>query len=120
VDRLELRNRLLAAASADLGLLVISLESAREPLAWAPILLAATMGPVRTSALAGALDLSSPRVRSMLAAMVGAGWLAPIGDRRGRSYRSGSRLDDLSLRSPSVMDRLRAGGPVDHVQRGPW
>lgn len=111
VDRLELRNRLLAAASTDLGLLVITLEAAREPLAWAPILLASAMGPVRTSALAGALDLSSARVRSMLASMVAAGWLATVGDRRGRSYLAGGRLEDLSLRSPSIMDRLRAGAP---------
>ncbi len=111
VDRLELRNRLMAAAGDDIGALVLALDSHREPLDWAPILLAAAVGTIRTSPIAAALDLSTSRVRSMLAAMVDSGWIEAVGERRGRSYRAGTRLVGLRLRAPGFMDRLRAGTP---------
>jgi Fic family protein len=109
VNRLELRNRLLAAAGDDLGALVLALDSHGEPLDWAPILLAAAIGMIRTAAIAASLGLSTSRVRSILASMVDAGWLVAVGERRGRSYRARSRLLELGLRSPELMDRLRAG-----------
>ncbi len=113
VDRLALRTRLDAAIQHDIGLLVMELDRANEPLAWAPILLASRIAPVRTAGLAGPLDLSMPRVRAMLAAAVAAGWLQTEGENRGRRYLSGPRLDPLPLRTPDVMERLRRGTPVD-------
>ena len=87
VDRLDLRNRLLVAAQADIGALVIALSERAQPTTWAPILLAARIRPLHTSAIAGPLGLSAPRVRSILAAIVQAGWLVPVGERRGRALR---------------------------------
>jgi hypothetical protein len=106
VDRLALRGRLLAAAGADIGLLVITLDAAREPLAWAPILLAAHGGsgrPPRRPAR------SRRTMRSMLASMVSARWLATVGDRRGRTYVAGpdNELDCALLPDGSAAAGLR-------------
>jgi Fic family protein len=113
VDRLALRTRIDAAIEQDIGLLMMELDRADEPLTWAPILLASRIAPVRTASLAGPLELSTPRVRAMLAAAVAAGWLRTEGENRGRRYLSGPRLDPLPLRTPEVMERLRRGAPVD-------
>ncbi len=109
VDRLDLRNRLLAAAQADIGVLVIGLSERGQPPAWAPILLAARIGPVRTSVIATPLGLSAPRVRAILGSIAAAGWLTPIGERRGRRYEASPALQAIDLRSPALMERLRAG-----------
>ncbi len=113
VDRLDLRNGLLAAAQADIGILVIELSERAQPTTWAPVLLAARIGAIRTSAIAGPLGLSAPRVRAILASMVEAGWLAPVGDRRGRRYEAAPMLRALDLRSPALMERLRAGSSIE-------
>jgi Fic/DOC family len=109
VDRLGLRSRLLAAARGDVGTLVFALGARGEPIDWAPILLAAAIGPVRTTTMAQRLGLSPSRVRALLGAMTASGWLVAEGDRRGRSLRAGRVLLELGLRAPGVMDRLRAG-----------
>ena len=92
---------------------MIELSERAQPTTWAPILLAARIGTIRTSAIAGPLGLSAPRVRAILAAMVEAGWLAPFGDRRGRRYEAAPLLRALDLRSPALMGRLRAGNEID-------
>lgn len=109
VDRLGLRNRLFTAANADVGALVLVLGSQGEPLDWTPVLLAAAIGTIRTTPIATSLGLSASRTRSILAAMVEADWLVPVGERRGRSYAAGARLQELRLRAPELMDRLREG-----------
>jgi Fic family protein len=113
VDRLDLRTRLDAAIQADFGLLALELDAAGRPLDWAPFLLAARVGPVRTSEVASRLGLSSSRARAMLAAAVATGWLSARGDRRGRRYVAGDRLSVLPMRTPDIMDRLRRGRPVE-------
>ena len=113
VDRLELRGRIDAAVRLDVGLLALELSRARFPMEATPILLAASLGPIRTAELARRLGLSAPRVRAILAQLVHDRWLATEGERRGRRYVRGRRLGRLDLRLPAVMDRLRRGGPID-------
>jgi hypothetical protein len=113
VDRLDLRNRIVAAIPNDLGLLVAELDRRHEPLDWAPILLAARVAPVRTTAVAASLGLSGARVRSILAAAARHGWLRAVGDRRGRRYVATDELEALPLRVPELNDRLRSGSPAD-------
>lgn len=109
VERLGLRNRLLAAARGDVGAIALALGERRESLDWTPILLAAAIGTVRTSLMAERMSLSTSRVRAMLAEMTAAGWLEAVGERRGRSYVAAPRLLEMALRAPSLMDRLREG-----------
>lgn len=113
VDRLDLRTRLEAAIQADVGLLSMELDRADHPANWIPLLLAASIAPVRTTQLAGPLGLSGPRVRAMLGGAVGARWLVADGENRGRRYLAADRLRALPLRSPEIMGRLRRGAPVD-------
>ncbi len=113
VDRLALRTRIDAAIQADFGLLTMELDQADDPLPWAPILLASRITPVRTASLAGPLGLSTARVRAMLAAAVAAGWLQPEGENRGRRYVAAHRLQQLRLRTPDMMERLRSGAPIE-------
>lgn len=110
VDRLAIRNRVAAAVPADVGLLVMELSAERWAAPeWALVALSASVGPVRTSRVAEALDLSPARARAILAAMVAAGWLEARGERRGRVYGPGPRLLGLPLRTPGLMDQLRQG-----------
>jgi Fic family protein len=113
VDRLELRTRLEGAIQSDFGLLSMELDAARLPTDWAPILLAARVGAVRTAQVTAHLGLSPSRARAVLAEAVAAGWLRPVGERRGRRYHPTDRLARLPLRTPDVMDRLRRGGAVE-------
>ena len=113
VDRLTLRVRLEAAIQQDIGLLMMELDRADDPLILAPILLSSVITPVRTTALAAPLGLSTPRIRAMLAGAVSAGWLQAEGENRGRRYLPTPRLRSLPLRTPEVMERLRRGAPVD-------
>jgi Fic family protein len=113
VDRLALRARLDAAIQNDIGLLVLELDRADEPLDWVPILLAIRVAPARTAYVARQLGLSASRARAMLAEAVAAGWLRADGENRGRRYLSAARLVNLPLRTPEVMDRLRRGAPVE-------
>jgi Fic family protein len=110
VDRLAIRNRVAAAVPADVGLLVMELSGKRGTSPeWALVALSASVGLVRTSRVAEALDLSPARARAILAAMVAAGWLEARGERRGRVYGPGPRLLGLPLRTPGLMDQLRQG-----------
>lgn len=111
VERLELRNRLLAAARSDIGALVLELDRLGQPHDWAAVLLAASIGTVRTAPLAARIGLSDSRTRALLASMVAAGWLEAAGERRGRRYVAGPRLRELDLRAPGLMERLRSGTP---------
>jgi len=113
VDRLELRSRLEGAIEADLGLLTMELDAAGLPLNWVPLLLAAGLGPLRTSDVSAGLGLSPARARAMVSGAATAGWLTRVGERRGRRYVASARLASLSLRTPDVMRRLRQGAPVD-------
>jgi len=107
VDRLVLRNRVAAAVPHDLGLIFMELQGSPWSPEWPAILLSTRLAPVRTTRMATALGLSPARVRAMLGAMAGAGWLQPIGERRARRYGPGQRLLDLPLRTPELMDRFR-------------
>lgn len=113
VDRLELRSRLDAALANDFGTLVLELEAARQPLDWAPLLLAARVLPVRASRAAAGMELSGSRVRAMLSEAVAAGWLVAVGETRGRRYVPAARLAAVPLRVPDVLDRLRSGARID-------
>lgn len=107
VNRLGPRNRVLAALPQDIGLLSMELsQDRRAGPEWPAILLGARMSPLRTSRVAEMLDLSQARARAMVAAMVTAGWLLPIGERRGRRYGPSPRLVDLDLRTPGLMARV--------------
>ena len=113
VDRLELRTRLAAAIQTDVGLVSMELDRAGEPASWVPVVLAAAAGQVRTRFVAEALSVSPPRARAILAEAATAGWLTPVGERRGRRYQRGPRLAELRLRTPDLLDRLRRGAPID-------
>jgi Fic family protein len=114
VARLDTRNRVLHALPADLGLLSMQLsQDRRASPEWPAILLGARMAPVRTSRLAATLGLSPARTRAMLSAMAAAGWLNPLGDRRGRRYGPSDRLLQLELRTPELMSLLAAGEPQE-------
>jgi len=107
VTRADIRNRVSAAIPGDIGLLTMELSGPGETSRWAGILLAARIAPVRTTPLAAALGLSPGRVRAMLQAMSEAGWLDPIGERRGRRFAPSARLLALPLRTPELMARFR-------------
>jgi Fic family protein len=107
VNRLAIRNRLTAALPGDIGLLFMELQGARGAAEWPAILLGARLAPVRTTRVAASLGLSPGRARAMLREMADAGWLEPIGERRGRRYGPSPRLMELPLRTPQLMERLR-------------
>ena len=113
VDRLELRTRLEVAIQNDVGVISMELDRAGEPASWVPVGFAGIAGHVRTRFVAEALDLSPARARALLAEAAAAGWLVPEGERRGRRYRAGPRLEALRLRTPDVLDRLRRGAPAE-------
>jgi Fic family protein len=106
VNRLEIRNRVTAALPADIGLLTMELQGARGTADWPVILLSARLGQIRTTVIAELLGLSPGRVRAMLREMSDAGWLQPIGERRGRRYGPSVRLTELPLRVPGLMEAL--------------
>lgn len=107
VRRVAIRNRVAAAVPGDIGLLVMELHRSNATEEWPLILLSARLAPLRTTRMAEMLGLSSARMRAILAGMVGAGWLEPIGERRARRYGPARRLLDLPLRTPELMDVLR-------------
>lgn len=107
VNRAEIRNRVTAAIPGDIGLLTMELDGSRQTVQWPGILLGARIAPVRTTPLAASLGLSPARVRAMLREMSNAGWLEPIGERRGRRFGPSDRLLSLPLRTPELMDQLR-------------
>ena len=109
LDRLEARNRILDALPTDIGVLISALADAGEPLDWAVTLLAARVGRMRTTALAGLTGRSTPAARAELGRMTRAGWLEPRGATRGRWYAPSERLDAISLRVPGLMRLLAAG-----------
>lgn len=115
VGRLEIRNRVTAAVPGDLGLLFMELGGQRIAPEWPAVLLSARLAPVRTTWIASNLNLSPGRARAMLAEMVQAGWLLPIGERRGRRYRPAQRLLALPLRTPELMARMRGADAGDHT-----
>jgi hypothetical protein len=107
VNRLDARNRALAALPLDIGLLFMELSrEGRAGPEWPAILLGARMSPIRTTRVAQSLGLSTARARAILSAMAAAGWLVPIGDRRGRRYGPSQRLLELNLRTPELMRRV--------------
>ena len=108
VDRLEFRNRIDAAVGVDIGMLTMELDGPQS-IERLMILFRARLAPIRVPAMAALLELSPVRVRAIVSALVTAGWLAPIGERRGRRYGPGPRLLDLPLRTPELMERFRAG-----------
>lgn len=112
VSRVEIRNRVTAALPGDIGLLVMELHGSRGTAEWPAVLLSARLSPVRTARMATMLGLSPARVRAMLRDMSNAGWLEPIGERRGRRYGPSPRLLALPLRTPVLMDRLRGSEGV--------
>lgn len=114
VERAALRNRMEAALAVDVGMLTLELDGphSAERLM---ILLSARLAPIRVSAVAELMGLSSARVRAVVAPLVTAGWLESIGERRGRRYGPGPRLLELPLRTPELMDRFRAGEAADQA-----
>jgi Fic family protein len=115
VNRVEIRNRLTAALPADIGLLAMELQGSRGTAEWPVILLSARLSQVRTTRIAELLGLSPGRVRAMLREMSEAGWLEPIGERRGRRYGPSRRLVELPLRTPELMDLLRGSEDASSV-----
>jgi len=109
LDRLEARNRLLDWLPTDIGLLVSVLADAGEPLEWAPTLLAARVGRLRTAALAELTGRSMPAARAELGRLSRAGWLEPRGATRGRWYAPSERLSDLPLHVPELVELMAAG-----------
>jgi Fic family protein len=109
LDRLLARNRILDALPTDIGVLVTALADAGEPLGWAPQLLAARVGRLRTASLAVLTDRSMPAARAELGRMTRAGWLEPRGATRGRWYAPADRLNAVPLHVPELMGLLAAG-----------
>ena len=109
LDRLEARNRILDSLPTDLGVLVSALADAGEPLEWAPTLLAARVGRLRTAALAELTGRSTPAARAELGRLTRAGWLEPRRATRGRWYAPSQRLSSLTLRVPALMELMAAG-----------
>ena len=109
LDRLDARNRILDALPTDVGTLVSALADAGEPLDWATTLLAARVSRMRTAALAGLTNRSTPAARAELGRMTRAGWLEPRGATRGRWYAPAERLQSIPLHVPELMRLLAAG-----------
>lgn len=110
VRRAAIRNRVTAAIPGDIGLLTMELGGSRSTVQWPGVLLSARIAPIRTTPLAAALGLSPARVRVMLREISDAGWLEPIGERRGRRFGPSGRLLGLPLRTPGLVDQLRGSG----------
>jgi Fic family protein len=116
VNRLDARNRALAALPGDIGLLFMELsQEGHAGPEWPAILLGARMSYVRTTRVAEVLGLSPGRARAMLSAMATSGWLVPIGERRGRRYGPSLRLLDLELRTPVLMERVLGANAGESV-----
>jgi len=109
LDRLEARNRLLDWLPTDIGVLISVLADAGEPLEWAPTLLAARVGRLRTAALAELTGRSMPAARAELGRVSRAGWLEPHGTTRGRWYAPSERLSALPLHVPELVELMAAG-----------
>ncbi len=109
VNRVAIRNRVTAAIPGDMGLLMMELEESGPSPDRALILLSAAIAPVRTSRLAEILGLSPGRVRAMLGVLTASGWLEALGERRGRRYVPASRLREMPLRLPQLVERWLGG-----------
>jgi len=111
VGRLAFQDRLQEALRGDVGLLTMEVEGplSAERLM---VLMAARLGPIRTTELAARLDLSTARMRAIISSLVTGGWLSTEGDGRGRHYGPGPRLLAQPLRTPELMDRFRRGESV--------
>lgn len=110
VDRFAFRARMREAWPIDLGTIADALTRSSESLDWAPILLVAGIGSVRTRYVADhMLHRSLPTARAALNRMSRAEWLAPHGRGRGVYYVAGPRLLELSLRSPELIRRYVHG-----------
>jgi hypothetical protein len=109
LDRLEARNRLLDWLPTDIGVLISAVADAGEPLEWAPTLLAARVGRLRTAALAEHTGRSMPAARAELGRLSRAGWLEPRGATRGRWYAPSQRLSALPLHVPQLLALMAAG-----------
>lgn len=109
LDRLDVRDRIMAALPGDIGIIHAVLADAGDPPEWAPILLAAIISRLRTERVAAMTSRSAPRARALLAEIVSRGWLEPRGQTRGRSHVATRRLAALALRVPVLMRHLAAG-----------
>ena len=107
--RLELEARLREALPLDVGSINQGLEQAGEPLSWGWLIHWASVTPIRTRQVAGALHRSMPNARALLGAMNGAGWLRREGRTRGAVYHPGERLLALDLRTPVIVERYVHG-----------
>jgi hypothetical protein len=113
LDRLAVRNRVLDAVPTDVGMLYGSLADSGEPVEWAPALLAARVGRLRTAQLADLTGRSMPAARAELGRMSRAGWLEPRGATRGRWYAPAERLAGLPLRVPELVRLMAAGAQLE-------
>jgi Fic family protein len=112
LDRLQARDRILDALPTDIGVIHAALADAGHPLDWAPALLAARVGRLRTPQLADLTNRSAPAARADLGRMTRAGWLEPRGATRGRWYAPSERLAALRIRVPGLMRRLATGDEI--------
>jgi Fic family protein len=115
LERVAARQQLRAAMPNDFGLLAAALDGAGEPVDWVPVLLAASLAPIRTTQMATQLRISPVTLRGQMQRMARAGWLVAAGSTRGRRYEPGTRLDRLALRTPGIWGWLQSGqrDPVD-------
>lgn len=109
LDRLAARTRIIDALPTDIGMLFSALADVGQPLEWAPTLLAARVGRMRTAQLADLTGRSMPAARAELARIAGAGWLESHGATRGRWYGPSERLLAIPLRVPELMRHLARG-----------
>lgn len=112
LDRLAARTRILDALPTDVGMLASALGDAGEPLEWAPTLLAARVGRMRTAQFAERTGRSVAAARAELAQLARAGWIEARGATRGRWYAPGDRLRTIPLRVPRLMELLAEGAPL--------
>jgi fido (protein-threonine AMPylation protein) len=115
VGRLNFEDRVREAMPQDIGTIIQALERAGNPLEWGPVLHWAAVTPVRTRGVAELYGRSMSRARAWLGEMARAGWLERHGRTRGAIYEPTSRLRDLPLRVPALMEAHASGetlGPV--------
>jgi len=101
-------NRVIEGVREDINRIVVALSEAGRPTDWAPLVIAATLSPIQTDAVARLRARSIAATRRTLADMVDAGWLRREGRTRGTRYLAGPRTPS-GLRTPALLGALSRG-----------
>ena len=110
--RLEEGQRLNHATEHDIVTVLRALERRGDPAEWGPLVHLAAFGPFVTRSIRDAYGNSPAAARALASRLIGAGWLIPVGETRGRHYVGTERIAALGLRGPELLTRWARAGTL--------